>query len=97
MKKINFKRFEIYNAISHKEVVVHDCREEFANIIYLNGNGVACHALAMKVYKSEGDTEFSEEEISMMKKFADKFGSLAFNDSIDLNIKEIETKENDRE
>ena len=49
MKKINFERFEIYTSINHKEVLVQDCREGFANIIYLNGSGVACHALAMKV------------------------------------------------
>ena len=41
MKRINFERFEIYTTINHKEVVVQDCREGFANIIYLNGRDVA--------------------------------------------------------
>ena len=53
-----------------------DCREGFANIIYLNGSGVACHTLALKVYKSEGATEYSDEEITLMNQFAENFGNL---------------------
>lgn len=63
-------------------------QEGFANIIYLNGSGVACHALAMKVYKSEGETEFTDEEITLMKKFAEKFGNMSLLDSFDMNVKE---------
>lgn len=88
MKRINFERFEIYTTINHKEVVVQDCREGFANIIYLNGSGVACHALAMKIYKSEGATEYSDEEITLMKRFAENFGNLSLLDSFDMNVKE---------
>lgn len=88
MRKINFERFEIYTSINHKEVVVKDCRESFANVIYFNGSGVACHSLAMKVYKSEGETEFTDEEIALMKKFVENFGSLSFFDSFDINVKE---------
>lgn len=88
MKRINFERFEIYTTINHKEVVVQDCREGFANIIYLNGSGVACHALAMKVYKSEGATEYSDEEFALMKQFAENFGNLSLLDSFDMNVKE---------
>lgn len=87
MKTVNFERFEIYTGISHKEVAVQDCREGFANIIYLNGSGVACHALAMKIYKSEGETEFSGEEIQLMKRFAETYGNAAFSDSLEANIK----------
>lgn len=93
MKTINFEKFEIYTAINHKEVIVQDCREGFANIIYLNGSGVACHALAMKIYKSEGETEFSDEEIALMKQFAENFGNLSLLDSFNMNIKEITTND----
>lgn len=88
MKKINFERFEIYTTINHKEVVVQDCREGFANIIYLNGSGVACHALAIKIYKSEGETEFTDGEIDLMKQFAENFGNLSLLDSFDINIRD---------
>ena len=88
MKTINFERFEIYTTINHKEVIVQDCREGFANIIYWNGSGVACHALAMKIYKSEGEMEFTDEEITLMKQFAENFGNLSLLDSFDMNVKE---------
>ena len=97
MKKVNFERFEIYVAINHKEVVVQDCREGFANIIYLNGSGVACHALAMKVYKSEGATEYSDEEIALMKQFAENFGNLSLYDSFEMNIRDGEDDKNNSE
>lgn len=82
MKTINFERFEIYTSINHKEVIVQDCREGFANIIYLNGSGVACHALAMKVYKSEGATEYDDRECDMVREYA-SLCSPAFIDAID--------------
>lgn len=88
MKTVNFERFEIYTSISHESVAVRDCREWFANIIYMNGNGVACHSLAMKIYRSEGPADYTDEEISMMRQFAEKFGSLLLNDSLGINIKE---------
>lgn len=88
MKRINFEKFEIYTGISRKSVVVNDCREGFADIIYLNGSGVACHTLAMKIYESKGETEFSEEEVALMKKFAVQFGNLALRDSFDNNVKD---------
>ncbi len=97
MKKINFKRFEMYVGISRKETVVRDCREAFANIIYLNGSGVACHALAMKIYESDGETEYSEEEISLMNRFVESFGTLSLRDSFNMNVLEIETIENNEE
>lgn len=95
MKKINFKRFEMYVGISRKETVVRDCREAFANIIYLNGSGVACHALAMKIYESDGETEYSEEEISLMNRFVESFGTLSLRDSFGMNV--VETIENNEE
>ena len=67
---------------------VQDCRVVFANIIDLIVSGVACHALAMKFYKSEGSTEYSDEEITLMKQFAENFGNLSLLDSFDMNVKE---------
>ena len=93
MKTINFERFEIYTSINHKEVIAQDCREGFANIVYLNGSGVACHALAMKIYKSEGATEYSDEELTLMKQFAENFGNLSLLDSFDMNIKDSATND----
>lgn len=89
-KCIDFKRFELFCGISRKECLVQDCREGFADIIYLNGTGVACSTLAMKIYKSEGATEYSDEEIALMKRFVEAYGSVALNDSFDMNIKEKE-------
>lgn len=90
LKYIDFKRFELFCGISKKECLVQDCRESFADIIYLNGTGVACSTLAMKIYKSEGATEYSDEEIALMKRFVEAYGSVALNDSFDMNIKEKE-------
>lgn len=62
MKKINFSKMEIFTDISHEHRQVADFRKDFANIIYRNGSGIEALSLAMKIYQSEGDTEYDEKE-----------------------------------
>lgn len=88
MKRINFERFEIYNGVAHKDCTVIDAREGFADIIYRNGSGVRCADLAMKIFKSSGETEYAEEDVELMKRFATEYCSVALADSFGANIKE---------
>ena len=62
MKKINFKQLLIATDITRKHCENIDCRENFANVLYRNGNGIASHALALKIYNSNEETEYSDEE-----------------------------------
>lgn len=73
MKNINFKEFSIYTDVSKQNQQVGDARESFANILYLNISGIRAHALAMKIYQSEGNLEYTDDEISLIKDVANKY------------------------
>lgn len=70
MAKINFKEFSVYTGVSRKDKKQGDVRESFADIIYNTANGVRAHALAMKIYQSEGETEFTDDEVKTIEQIA---------------------------
>jgi len=54
MTKLNFQQFRIPTGIDKTQYRTGDARESVANMLYLNVNGIRAHALAMKIYRSEG-------------------------------------------
>lgn len=82
MSNINFQYFKIYTTISHKESRTTDVREAFADTIYNSVNGIRAHALAMKIYKSDGKTEYSDDEVKLIQAVADKMCVPGFIDGL---------------
>ena len=80
--KLNFKQFSIPTGISRKNRQIGDARESFANILYLNVNGIRAHALAMKIYNSEGEENYSPEEVKLIKEVAEKLCAPNFIDGL---------------
>ena len=72
MTKIDFQHMKIYTGVSHKTLHTCDARETFADLIYRNAGGIRAHSLAFKIYESEGETEYSTDEESMIKEIADR-------------------------
>jgi hypothetical protein len=70
--KIDFERVEVFTGIAKKQCVVENIREQFADLIYNTGIGVAAHALALKIYNSDSETEYTEEECNMILKFSER-------------------------
>lgn len=79
---INFEQFMLYKGIDRKEVEVMDVKQVFAEEIYNRGQGLACHALALKIYNSTGDTEYSDEEYKLMQVFSEQCMTPSFIDSL---------------
>ena len=73
MKEMNFKEFGIYTGVSRKNRQVGDARESFADLLYLHANGIRAHALALKIYRSEGLAEYTDEEIALIRETAYKY------------------------
>lgn len=88
MVKLNFQHFSIPTGISRKKRQTGDARESFANVIYLNVNGIKAHALAMKIYESEGETDYSEEEVNIIRNVAEKLCPPNFIDGLMEQIEE---------
>lgn len=82
MIKLNFQQFSIPTGISRKNRQTGDARESFANMLYLNVNGIRAHALAMKIFNSEGEESYSPEEVKLIKEVAEKLCAPNFIDGL---------------
>ena len=82
MKKLNFQQFSAPTGVSRKNRQTGDARESFANMLYLNVNGIRAHALAMKIYNSEGEESYSPEEVKLIKEVAEKLCAPNFIDGL---------------
>lgn len=82
MAKINFQQFRIPAGIDRSRYQTGDARESVANMLYLNVNGIRAHALALKIYRSEGETDFTEEEVRTLREVAYTYATPAFIDGL---------------
>lgn len=87
MKTINFKSFKTFTDITQEHTTESDIRREFADLMYKNMNGIVAHDLALRIYRSEGPIELTEEEINLIREFISN-GTPIFQDSFESNIKE---------
>ena len=82
MTTINFQQFKIPTGIDKIHYQTGDARESVANMLYLNVNGIRAHALAFKIYRSNGDTEFTDEEVRTLTEVANAYATPAFIDGL---------------
>lgn len=66
-KRINFAKLLIYTSIAHKESIEQDVRETFADVIYRTCPGIAALELARKIYHSEGEEVYNEQELNIIR------------------------------
>lgn len=70
---INFREFPVYTDISRNAVMVKDISYIVANGIYTNVPGIMALSVAMKVYRSEGAVDLTEEETAALTKWMRMF------------------------
>lgn len=86
MKTIDFTKFKMFVDISQEETVISNQRVEFADVIYKNVPGIAAHELAMRIYKSDGPMELSDEDLSILLPFVEQGFVPVFIDSFKANL-----------
>ena len=59
-----------------------DVRETFADIIYNNVNGIKAHALALKIYESEGEADYTDDEVKLVRVVAERLCVPGFIDGL---------------
>ena len=94
MAKINFQAFRIPASIDKSQYQTGDARESVANMLYLNVNGSRAHALALKIYRSEGETDFNNEEVRTLREVAETYGTPAFIDGLNEQLGSTKGSEN---
>lgn len=82
MKKIDFTRVEICTSITGNTCVVEDIREAFADALYKQGMGLKVYALALKIFNSKGEEEYTDEEVGLINHFTEQFCSPSLIDAI---------------
>ena len=88
MVKLDFQHFKVPSGISGRDSRMGDARESFADILYMGASGIRAHALAMKIYKSQGAEEYDRTEVSLITRIADEYCTPAFIDGLRKQIKE---------
>ena len=69
--KIDFKKFKKYTKIDKSDFVEIDVREMFADNIYnVTGVGIADLKLAEKIFSSDDNTEYSDDEVNRLRHHA---------------------------
>ena len=71
MKKINFKEFQIQENLFSDTKTLVDLREGFSNVLYKNSQGIKGLDLALKIYKSDGEIEFNDDELQIIKNISE--------------------------
>lgn len=71
----------MYASIRKDMVVEQDIAEQYADSVYRNIPGLAAHVLAEKIFRSTGETEFSDSEIDTILGSIDLFPGI-FADSM---------------
>ena len=88
--QLNFKQFVLFQGIDKKNALLTDVSKAIADGLYNTMQGIASHALALKIYNATGEEEYSDEEIEMLRNFS-KQCTPAFMDSFEEFVKLKET------
>ena len=67
--KIDFSRIPCYVDIRKEGKQEMDVKYDLSNQMYINGHGVAVGALALKIYNSQGEEDYSEQECQILLAF----------------------------
>ena len=81
MTKIDFSKLTVYTDITKKKAVVRNVREQVANDLYTHGQGIAFHALALKIYNSTGEVELDDKEYDLLMNYVNQMCTPAIIDA----------------
>ena len=70
MKKINFSSLSVRTGIGSEQTTQLNIKESFANMLYTQVSGIAALVLAQKIYKSEGEEEYDDQEYDLIMRVA---------------------------
>ena len=81
MKKINFKKFSIYQDILKTKSADYDIRSQLSDLLFKYGNGMLAHNLCHLIFESEAEIELDERQINYLGEFIEQYCTPAIIDS----------------
>ena len=70
--KIDFEHLKVYTDIAKTKETVTNVKIQVADALYQNGFGIANHALAFKIYNSNGECELTDDEYKLLMAFVEQ-------------------------
>ena len=86
--KIKFEHLEVFMTLDKNQCQVVNARKQIANIIYSQGAGLglAGHALAVKIWNGNDDTEYTDDEARIIKELVERTTAPCFIDAVNAAI-----------
>lgn len=71
MAKIDFGKIEVFTDLTKERKVSVDMHKTLANALYQQGSGIACHALALKIWNGVGEIELDDDECKIVMRLVE--------------------------
>lgn len=86
--KIKFEHLEVFMTLDKNQCQVVNARKQIANLIYSQGAGLglAGQALAVKMWNGSDDTEYTDDEVKIIKELVEHTTAPCFIDAVDAAI-----------
>ncbi len=86
--KVKLEHLEVFMTLDKNRCQVVNARKQIANIIYSQGAGLglAGQALAVKMWNGNDDTEYTDEEVEIIKELVERATAPCFIDAVNVAI-----------
>lgn len=86
--KINLEHLEVFMTLDKNQCQVVNARKQIANLIYSQGAGLglAGQALAVKMWNGNDETEYTDEEVKIIKELVERTTAPCFIDAVNTAI-----------
>lgn len=86
--KIKFEHLEVFMTLDKNQCQVVNARKQIANLIYSQGAGLglAGQALAVKMWNGNDETEYTDDEVKIIKELVERTTAPCFIDAVDAAI-----------
>ena len=94
--KIGLEHLEVFMTLDKTQCQVVNARKQIANIIYSQGAGLglAGQALAVKMWNGNDDTEYTDDEVKIIKELVERTTAPCFIDAVNATISNSADDEN---
>lgn len=94
--KIELEHLEVFMTLDKNQCQVVNARKQIANIIYSQGAGLglAGQALAVKMWNGSDETEYTDDEVKIIKELVERTTAPCFIDAVNTAIGNSADKEN---
>ena len=86
--KLNLEHLEVFTTLDNTQCQVVNARKQMANIIYSQGAGLglAGQALAVKMWNGNDETEYTDDELKIIKELVERTTAPCFIDAVNVAI-----------